>query len=369
MTRRLFRWSGPALALVLVAGATAAAPVPPGEAWVFVQTEKGKWAIRVDGGPPKQVEAEHPPVESNGPKTIYLKDIRPSGRYAWEIENGKRILYQEDVPETFGAGKEISEWRTRLVAADPKGQNPKALVTGLARFSDYTLAADGKAVVCGIEKGGKWGVYRVPFDGTEPTKLSQTDGTDGIAFRTLRDGRIAYFAITGQHVEPAIIGGMKVGTVSTPAGVVVLIDGKAEKVLIKETAAGLPEFTADGSKMAARGTTDKGEPAVVVTDLKTDKSERFPLSAFHREWKCEFGNLRFRPDGNALAVTFSLGGVVYRKNGPLPGDEAEQHIGVIWLDGRKQRTALFEIDQPRKEKGYFPMLRWLEWTRRPALKD
>ncbi|QJW93662.1 TolB family protein [Frigoriglobus tundricola] len=366
MTLRTYCWL--ALAFALGTGTTESAPVPPAEAWVFVQTEKGKWAIRVDGGAPKQVEAE-PPVRPNDPKLVHLPDVKPVGVHAWEIENGKRVLYHEDVPETRGPGKKFEGWRSRLIVADAKGQNPKALITGLPRISEYTVTADGKAVVCVAEKGGKWGVYRVPFDGAEPTRLSRTDSTGPLGFQLLKDGRVAYFAVTGEHVEPLAIRGQVVGTTSTSVGTVVLTDGKTEKVLIKETRAGLPEFTADGSKMATVGTTDKGATVVVVTDLKTDKAEEFPVSAFHRGWKCQFGRLRFRPDGNALLVTFSLGSVVVRDNGPLPGDEAVQHFGVIWLGGRKPRTALFEIEQPRKENGHFPDIQWFEWTGRPAPKD
>jgi hypothetical protein len=346
-----------------------AAPAPPEEAWVFVQTEKGKWAIRVDGGAPKQVAAEPPPVRPNDPKTVRLPDVGPGGTYAWEVEGGKRVLYEEEVPETHAPGKAVSDWRMRLVIAEPKGKNPKTLLSGLGRFSGREMTADGKAVVCGAEKDGKWDVYRVPFDGTEPTKLSRTAGTGGITCRLLQDGRVAYYAVTGQHVEPFVINGMKVGTTSTAVGTVALTDGKTEQVLVKDTRGGLPEFTADGSKMARATATDKGEAVVVVTDLKTNKSEEFPLSAFHKDWNCQFRAVRFSPDGKALLVGFFLGNVVVRQNGPIAGDEAVQHFGVIWLDGRKQRTALFEIDQPRKEHGYFADLQRFEWTRRPVIKD
>jgi hypothetical protein len=332
---------------------------------VFVQTRNGKWAIRVDGGPPLQLEAQ-PPARPDTPDEVRLRDVGP-GVYGWPIEGGKRVLYAEDLPETQGAGKKPPDWRRRLVIAGPKGEDPKTLMTGLHSYDGCMFVPDVKAVVCGAERDGKWHVYRVPFDGAEPTRLSRTPGTEGINFQLLADGRVAYLAITGKHKEAIMIQGAVIGWTVSHVGAVVLSDGKTERVLIKESVGGLPAFAPDGSKMAVEGVTAKGEAVVVVTDLRTDKSEEFPMSAFKKDWTCQFGKLHFSPDGRALAVGFSLGSVVVRAHGPIAGDEAVEHFGVIWLDGRKKRTAVFEVGQPHK--GGSRAVWELAWTRRPAGKD
>jgi Tol biopolymer transport system component len=287
-------------------------------------------------------------------------------QYGLSIEDGQRAIYIEDVPETRGQGKAVEGWRRRVVIADAKGKNGKPLISGLGHNGTVVPHPDGKAVVCVAEVDGKWDVYRVPFDGTAPVRLSLTSGTDPVyapAFRLLPDGRVVYHAVAGRHVEK-----QQFGTFSTNKGAVVLTDGKKETVLLKEQIGGLPELTADATKMAVAGTSDTGAPVVEVTDLTTSKKEQFALSAFNKDWTCRFRELKFSPDGKALAVTFFLGNVVFREKGPLPGDEAVQHFGVIWLDGRKDQTKLFQIDQPLKEHGYFPEIDVLEWAAAPVAK-
>jgi hypothetical protein len=246
--------------------------------------------------------------------------------------------------------------------ADADGKNPKQVLSGLHWARGFTISPDEKSVVCGAQQGKEWNLIRVSFDGSPPVKLCQTSGVACPLFRFLDEGRIVCAVRTGYHIEKHQFGTRTVGK-----GPVILIDGKKETVLIKETAR-FPEVSPDATRMALDGENEKGETVVEITDLKTRKKEEIPLKAFNKDWTCEFDRLKFGPDGKALLVTFSLGGVVFRRNGPLPGDEAVEHFGVIWLDGRKDRTAMFRIDQPREKNGHFAHLDHIEWSSMPPEK-
>jgi hypothetical protein len=346
--------------LVLAAVTTpSAAQAPDGmtESWVLVTTEKVRCFVRVDGGPPKQVDAPQPRRRDERG----FQRWRGGDRDGMAIEGGKRVVFREQDPAT--KGKKFDDWRYRVMIADPDVNNPKQLITGLKWNQMPRLAPDGKSLFCGADEGGAWYLYRVPFDGSPPVKIGKVAGLDHPSYRVLPDGRALYMPVTAWHVE-----NVQIGTWTTGKGPVILTDGKTETVLLKETVGGLPEVSDDASKMAVTGTNAAGERAVEVTDLKTGKSEQFLLKAFHKDWACQFGAAKFSPDGRAVAVTFAFGGVVIREKGPRPGDEAEEHFGVAWLDGRKDRTALFRLDQPRKEHGYFHRIESLEWSAGPEAK-
>jgi hypothetical protein len=339
--------------LVAGVGSRVSAEEPNREAWVTVWTDLGCWAIRVDGGPVKQVATDLPPFD--GGKWKAVPGLQASGVLA---PDGKHLLYTEEAPNV---GKKPGEERHRVVIADADGKNPKQVLTGLKVNQGCRVSPDGTTVVCGAEQDGKWHLYRVPFDGSAPVKLSQTSGIDSPVFRILADGRYLYRPTTGHHIEK-----VEIGTFTKSKGPAILIDGKKETVLIKETTS-FPEITLDATKMAQSGKNEKGEEVIEITDLKTQKKEEIPLKAFNKDWTCQFRSLKFSPDGKSLAVTFFLGNVVFRQKGPLPGDDAVEHVGVVWLDGRKDRT-LFRVDQPAEKGGHFASIEGFAWSSAPAAK-
>jgi hypothetical protein len=351
-----------AAAVGLSAAAAGEEPATKGEAWVGVRTEQGSWVIRVAGGPAKQVAD---PRAGQDDRFKAWKDI-PGGEFPFDRRgpyspDGKTALYFEEDPATAGAGTKLIDRRHRVMLVGADGKDPKQLLTGLMWWPGFYLCPDGKSVVCGAEEKGKWYPFRVGFDGTV-TKLSETAGVSAPAVVPLPEGRILYCAQTGQ-------GTVRNGPFSTVVtrGPAILIEGKKETVLIKETDRS-PSLSADAAKMAVAAADDKGEPVVRVTDRTTGKAEDFPVKGFRKDWACGVRELEFSPDGKALAVTFHLGGVVLRQKGPLPGDEAEEHFGVIWLDGRKDRTALFRVEQPPRKGGYFARIEDLRWSAGPPAK-
>jgi hypothetical protein len=170
MTKRTYTPTPLALTLALGAASATHDPVDAGS-WVYVANAKGQWAIKVDGGPKKQVEVPSSSgMKSNAPKWVRVREIgfedneNPPGKPGWEIDKGKRVVYSELIPETGGPGKNSSESRRRLVISEPKGKNPKTLLSGLgSRGDDFALTPDGKAVLCVAERDGVWGLYRVPM--------------------------------------------------------------------------------------------------------------------------------------------------------------------------------------------------------------
>jgi hypothetical protein len=333
--------------------ASSAEPDAKREAWVQVWTEKGRWLLRVDGGPPKQ---EPGPAPKQDERWKHIPSVKP-GTYGILSPDGKRMLYADDDPETRGKGKKFDDARNRIMIADSEGKNPKQVLTGLKWNQNFRVSPDGKTVVCGAEQSGKWDLYRVPFDGSAPVKLSQTSGVDCPNFRFLADGRYLYGPVTGFHNEM-----IQFGTWTIGKGPVILLDGKKETVLLKEVIGELPEVTQDATKMAQALKNKKGEEVIEITDLKTETKEEIPLSKFNKDWTCRFDKLMFSPDGKALAVSFFLGNVVIRPGGAIAGDEAVEHVGIVWLDGRKERIALFRIDQPGREKAVFPSVQRIEWA-------
>jgi hypothetical protein len=341
-------------------------PKDGGEWWVVAQVEHGlekkdqkdrslpyawtRFQIRVEGGPVKQMPA---PPRTDGVK---YRDLAP-GVAGQEIDGGKRVVYVEDDRATIGDGKKFEDWRRRLMVVDADGKNPKQLLYGLDWRSPYQLTPDGKGVICGAEQDGKWYLFLVPLDGRPPKRLTTTPGVEHPSFRLLPDGRILCFVALGFHTEQ-----LEIGTWTIGKGSVILLDGQKETVLFKDEIGGIPEMTSDVSKVARAGKDENGG-VVVVTDLATGKSNHTPVAQFNKDWRCRIGALKFRPDGKALAVGFSLGNVVFRQKGPEPGDECVQHFGVIWLDGRTERTQLFKVDAPLKEHGYYPEVRSLDWSR------
>jgi hypothetical protein len=336
-------------------------PKAKSESWMHVYTMKGSWVIRVDGGPAKQVEWR-PPEDK---RRKFIPDARTDG---WLSPDGKSVLYFDEDPTTRGEGKKSDEARSRIMLADADGKNPKQVLTGLSWWAGYIyLTPDGKALVCGAEEKGKWYPFRIAFDGTV-AKLSETSGIDAPVVLPRTGGRYLYHPITEKET-------VKSGPFSSVVtkGPIIVIDGKKETVLVKEPA-GFPEFTMDVTKMARSGKNEKGQEVIEITDLKTGKKEEIPLTAFDKDWNGQFRWLKFSPDGNALAMLFSVGEtlgsveVVKRDKGPLPGDEAVEHFGVIWFDGRKDRTALFRIDQPREKGGRFAGIHDFEWLTEPPAK-
>lgn len=376
-------------AMLFLLASLAACGLPPAAgqdaakpAWVSVRTDRrpdiddlkkgirdvpSSWLIRVDGGAVEQVVA---PFE--GDKRWDSWGNIPGGdldrRWGPRSPDKKKAMSFEEDPATVGEGKKIDARRNRVVLVDIDGKNDKQLLTGLSWWNGYVYPCPGgTAFVFGAEQNGKWYPFRVAFDGTV-TRLSETSGIDAPVVQPLADGRYLYHPITTQ--ETVVSGPFSSVRTSGP---VLILDGKKETVLMKDTSR-VPSVSQDATKMALPGRNGKGEGLVTVTDLKTGKSEEILLSEFHREWKCEARELKFSPDGRALAVTFSVSdpvgnvGIQVRDKGPLPGDEAVEHFGVVWLDGRKQRTALFRVDQPREKNGHFAAIHDIEWSERPAKK-
>jgi hypothetical protein len=331
---------------------------PPAEAWLYVQTVKGDVALRVDGGPHRQDAAKFParPPES---EWVAIEGLTASAR---PIEGGKRVVYTEEMPETVGGNNKREDRRYRLMVAGAKGEEQTAVLTGLDGYT-FALAADGKSAVCGAEKGGKWDVYRVAFDGTPPKKLSRTPGIACPLILPLPDGRVVYHAVTGWHVKQLAAD----TRLTSGEGPVLLIDGETETVLVKKTHEGLPVFTADAGKMAGLVTTATGEAAVEVTDRKAGTSAVFPVSAFNKNWVCDFNELRFSPDGKALAVTF--GSAFEFLYGRTPaGHAAYESVGVVWLDGRKNPISLYHVEVLQQKHKEYPLIRSLEWGPPPVTR-
>lgn len=343
----------------LVPAGTEPDPAAKPEAWVFVATEKGRWVIRVNGGPPKQVTWDMP-------KPKWYRDWvsvpGPRGPVRGPaVENGKRVVYHEDDPDA--KVNKSGDRPHRLMIVDRDGKNPARLLTGLQWNRPFQLAPDGKSVFCGAEADDQWHLFRVPLDGSPPVKVSHVAGQSGPKFHVLPDGRVLYMAVTGRYEEP-----LPFGKALTDTGPAILTDGKTERVLAKEVMHDLPQITDDAARLAATRLNAAGEWVVEVTDLQTGHAEQFPVRAFHKDWAGRFRDLRLSPDGRALAVRFLPEPVMLRQNGPIAGDEALQHFGVIWFDGRKDRTALFQIDQQRMEHGYYPGIVILEWSAGPEVK-
>lgn len=340
-----------ALAFGCVTASLLAAPAPPTEYWVYIDTVKGEVALRVGGGPPRQ-EAAKLPAGKDERRRMTVPGVFEE---ALPIDGGKRVVYSEPIPETFGIGKKLGELRHRLVVASAKGENPTTVFTGLGE-NKFHLATDGKSAVCGAEKGGKWDVYRVAFDGTPPEKVSKTHGVGCPQVLLLPDGRIVYHAAAGWHVEQ-----LSEDAQSTCGeGPVLLVDGTTETVLVKRTHEGLPTFSANARKMAVRTTTVKGEAAVEVTDLKTGAAAVFPVSAFKKGWDCEFSEVHFSPDGTALAVTFGFGFKVLF-NHTLFDHESLKCVGIVWLDGHNNSVALHHVEVLRQKHKKYPLIGSLEW--------
>jgi hypothetical protein len=352
--------------LVALASASALSAEPKPEAWVEVCTRiegvKG-WRVRVDGGPPKQVET---PLAQNKrwryapPRAEKSPDGKETIVFRVLALDDKRSILEETEPDSEASRKITDFQLMRIVLAEDSGQ--KVVLKNVVCFPEFRLCPDGKSVVCAsAQEKEKWYPYRVRFDGSKPTKLSETVSAFPPAIIALPNDRYVYHSITKMEVVTD-------GTDITWAnkGPAILIDGKKETVLVKETS-WPPEVSPDAGKMARVGTNEKGDEVIEVTDLKTGKKEEFSLKAFNKDWKCWFRQLKFGPDGKALAVTFFTGAAA-RKKGPLPGDEAAEHFGVIWLDGRKDRTALFRIDQPRDRHGLYIPIDDIEWSSAPPEK-
>jgi hypothetical protein len=108
----------------------------------------------------------------------------------------------------------------------------------------------------------------------------------------------------------------------------------------------------------------KDEQAVEVTDLKTGRKERFPVTVFNKDWTHRFGQAVFRPDGKAIVVSLSHTKQVIRA-----GDDWVQHFGVIWLDGRRERTSVFKVEAPLFKGKFQFCIDRIEWSRGPGPAD
>jgi hypothetical protein len=332
----------PTLLAVVAAAVCAAAALaqPPAgkeaERWLRVITSKGARLIRVAGGSVAQLPTPAPDVY--GLQKWIPFAANGDTHYGFPVGDGKRLIYRDD-DWIANRGKKLDDNRGKLFLADRDGSNPKLLLAGLPRNTEIEPGPDGTAVYCGAEQDGKWHLFRVPIDGSGPVRVSRTPGLASPTFRVLPDGRVVYMPATGWHVEK-----VAVGTWTTVKGPVLLTDGKTETVLVKEARGRLPEVSDDATRVAVAGRNDAGDHVVEVTEVKSGDAKQYRVKAFHQDWTCGFGDVKFSPDGRALAVTFSLGNVVFRQHGPIPGDEAVKHVGVIWLDGRRDRTRLIELD-------------------------
>jgi hypothetical protein len=345
--------------LVVFASASALGAEPKPEAWVEVctRTDGGKgWRVRVDGGTPKQVETPLAQYKRwrYAPRVPGLRGVLPL--------DDKRTALLEVEPDDE-VSRKIAYFELNRIVFVEADDKKKVVLNNVVCWSDFRFGPDGKSVVCAVaEAKEKWYPFRVRFDGSKPTKLSETVSVFPPAIVALPNDRYVYHPITKMEV-------VKDGPVTTGfaiKGPAILIDGKKETILVKETSRP-PEVAPDATKMAQVTTNEKEDEVIEITDLKTGKKEEFSLKVFNKDWKCQFRQLKFDPDGKALAVTFFLG-VVDRQKGPLPGDEAAEHFGVIWLDGRKDRTALFRVDLPRARNDTFAHIDDIEWSSAPPEK-
>jgi hypothetical protein len=347
-----------ALAGVSVAAEPPTAPAPhrSPEKWVRADSFAGTWVVRVDGEPAK--------VRPKAPWALTGWKNLSDRRIAFLIDGGKRMVYRQEDPANKGK-KKTDTWRDRLVLADADDRNAKVLLTGLMHDRPFHPTLGGTAVVCAAETGDKWHLFRVTFDGQPPVRISQAGSSEYPPHHVLPDGRCLYLAVTGWHHEKALP--PLNGTTSCVKGPAILADGKAEKVLVKEVICDLPAITDDGSTLARQVFAPNGLPLIEISDLNTGAVERVRMREFNPNWTCEFSNLAFRPDGKALALTFSFP-VLFRENGPIPGDEALHHVGVIWLDGRRNRTTLVRVNHPDRKDFLDGVIRRIEWWGPPEGK-
>ncbi|HJZ56154.1 MAG TPA: hypothetical protein VKE74_14395 [Gemmataceae bacterium] len=361
---------------------TARAPVPEDQSewWVaadvevpkpgpgqekFQVTESKRFLVRVQGGPVEQVSAGRtPPISLGSGWDLIPKD--PHAQVPFLAPNGKMVVYTVNDPAVKVKPEEYHKRRALLMVAEGKFGNARQLFSGLSDPSNLSWTKDSKAVVCFAEKDGEWHLYKVPVDGTPPTKLSKRPSLGGGSYQELNDGKFVYCVGTGSHDEK--VPGYGISRVGK--GDIILSEPTGETVLFKDTVESLS--CADASpdaRKAARGVIGEKGGVLEVLDIKSGGVDRIPISVFNPDWKCRFGPMCFRPDGKAIATRFSLGHIIIRDNGKaMPGDECIEHFGVVWLDGRKDKLKLFRVQAPPRDFLPFGDIRHLEWSRGPEAK-
>lgn len=357
------------LAVALVAGLVVAAagarpPAPEAESWLRVTTPKGSRLIRAAGGPAVQVPP--PPARGVAPDHVHL--TRKTGFVAARgLPGGKRVMYVEEDPATVPPGEKAGPLalatpgfkaggrRDRVVVADRDGGNPAVVLAGVRWMSGLNFEPDAAHAHFWAERDGKWFLFRVPLADPTPARLTRTGVALPAAHKVLADGRVLYQDVTGWEHEA-----LPTASRTFPRGPVVLTDGKADTVVLKDWAGAFPEISDDGAKLAVAR-----EHAVGVIELATGAAKEYPVAAFRAGWTCRVGQLRFRPDGRALAVGFLRASDFGREKLPAPGDEAVYHVGVVWLDGRAGPPQLIEIDPAVQEWRRAPVVYSIEWAAAP----
>jgi hypothetical protein len=354
-TFRIASWFGSICLVAALAGGTRAEE-PKAESWVMVSLQAEfhqQWLIRVDGGPVEQVK---PTFDKAARKPAKPRPF-PYGDF---VEDDRRFVYTEPDPDTVGPGKKFKQERRFLKVCDADGSNAKVLQKGL-RNGQFWLSRDAKSILCSAERESKWQPLRVFLDGSPPAVLSKTSSLESSGGQEYAGGKFIYMPVTGYDTRPVAF-----GTYTMRKGPIILIEGATETELVKEWISGALAITDDVSTMAYEAKGEDEATVLRLKNLKTGKIDEIPISAFHKDWNCQFRRFAFRPDGKALAV--SRGAVVFREKGPLPGDEAVQHFGVVWLDGRKNRVKTFKVDAPLKAHGYHPEVDSVQWTTAPVAK-
>lgn len=318
------------LAAVAVGMTAAPAPAqPPGEAWLSLVFRDAAFRVRVGGGPYTAVRGPAPPAPAR-----YGEPARVlhGGRH----HDGFRPPGHAHV---FFPAPGVGAGPQTLMSADPDGGNARVVLSAVKWAVEPVPTPDRRGFVVPAGEGARWHLYRVPLDGSPPVRLTRTAGHHPPEFRFRPDGRLLYTPATVEHVRKYP------GGASTThwRGPVVVADADGERVLLSDPVARLPEWSADGRLLAVAAEDKDGLGVLEVHDLETGIARRFPVTAFDAGWRCQFGEARFRPDGRAVAVTFAYGPRV----GPLPppGYSVANFVGVVWLDGRRSRAELIELDE------------------------
>ncbi len=349
-------WAGFFGAVLKAATAMGAAPQPREQPvwWVEAGAFTGWVEIKVEGG---DVAKRQPKPRADG------RWVKQGPHRGWMSPDGKWEVYAEDVLKKLKPGGKLEDVRVDLMVADAGGKNERRLIEGLPYKYHWDWSPDGNHVVCTADQGDGWHLYRVPHAGGDPVRLSGTASKHfKIPYHELPDGRVAYFIATGVEEVKFPENGMTPGSVNSyPVGDLVVSDGKRNRTVVENVREPAFDLSPDGGRLAYGGRSAAG-PAVVVVEIETAKSHSIPVTEFNPTWACGVERIAFRPDGAALAVTFSVG-TRFRRKGPLPGDDSEQHVGVLWLDGRANRTRVFRPELPPDKHKEFQRIDSIRWCR------
>jgi dipeptidyl aminopeptidase/acylaminoacyl peptidase len=229
--------------------------------------------------------------------------------------DGKRIIYQmqrgSKVDNNFIAMANADGKNFRLVGSEGKNVSP-------------AWSTDGRHITFLSQRPankGPWHVFRTNVDSGEEKEISREPVAQSCRPCFAADGRVIFSIDRGRDGK-------------LPLMDLVISDGDKETVLMKKNYIIASSTSPDGTQLAVIVPNE-----LSIRNLKTNQTQTFSMKDVNPNWRLTYFGLLWRPDNQALALTFGfLGGL--REGTRLDGDD---HVGVLRLDGPRPTLTTYRV--------------------------